>query len=78
MTFLATMVFGFGFTIWANLKLASDDVIFTTIAQNATNLAATPTGVGCKKVNKARERCVFYIIWHDSLDFTTIFIYNKA
>ena len=34
MTFLATMVFGFGFTIWANLKLASDDVIFTTITKH--------------------------------------------
>ena len=64
--------------VWANGLMMVFDVIFTTIAQNATNLAATPTGVGYKKVKKARERCVFYIIWHDSLDFTMIFIYNKA
>ncbi len=34
MAFLAMMVFEFGFTIWANLKLVGDDVIFTTIAKH--------------------------------------------
>ena len=64
--------------MWTNIIIVSHNVIFTTITYNMTNLAATPTGVGREKVQKAGECCIFYNIWHDSLDFTTAFIYNKA
>ena len=46
------------------------NVIFTTIAENVPGSSATPTGVRSDEVKKSWNCCIFYNIWHDSLDFT--------
>ena len=36
--------------IWAEMELMRNDVIFTTIAKDVTEAAATPTGVGREEI----------------------------
>lgn len=62
----------------ADILVVLNDVIFTTVAEWATDTAATSTRVGRKEAEKAGKCCIFYNIWHDSLDFITELIYNKA
>ena len=57
-------------TNWANVLVVVYYVFFTTIAEWFTDEPATPTGVGCEEVKRANNCCVFYNVWHDSLDFT--------
>ena len=55
-----------------------NDVIFTAVAKCSSDTPTTPTRVGCDEVKKAGKCCIFYNICHDSLDFTTDLLYNKA
>lgn len=41
------------FTIWTNGLMVLDDVFFTTVTQDTTNLPATPTGVGQDEVKQS-------------------------
>ena len=60
------------------ITMIFDNVFFTTIAKWPPQRTTTPTRVGGEEVYEADKCCVFYNIWHDSLDFTIELIYNKA
>lgn len=54
------------------------NVIFTTPAKDFTEGSATPTDMGAKHVEGGAKCCNFYNKSHNSLDFTTDLVYNKA
>lgn len=54
------------------------NVIFTTPTQSLTKGPATPTDMGTKQVEGGAKCCNFYNETHNSLDFTTGVVYNKA
>ena len=66
------------FKFFTNAIAVMHDVIFTTLAKRFTKSPTTPTRVGRKQVQKARKCCIFYNKSHNSLDFTTKVLYNKA
>ena len=60
----------FGLANRTNINILLTYVIFTTITKNGPSSSTTPTGVRRDEVKKSRNCCIFYNIWHDSLDFT--------
>ena len=62
----------------AKIMTVRNNVIFTTIAKDSAGMTTTPTGVGREEVEEARKCCIFYNETHNSLDFTTNILYNKA
>lgn len=54
------------------------NVIFTTPTKNLTKSPATPTDMRAKHIEWVTKCCNFYNKSHNSLDFTTDLVYNKA
>ena len=51
-----------GFANGAEVGAVGNNVFFTTVAKRASRMAATPTRVGREKVERADNRCIFYMI----------------
>lgn len=65
--------------LWAEQtasRIAFYDVLFTTVAQKATNPTAGATVVGCDESEKAIYHCTFYVLHIPYVDYAIILSYN--